>query len=55
MCRTFMPQLSNTGRIVNLASVASRIHIYSPEIQARLRDAQTLDDLETIAQDFEVR
>lgn len=54
MCQTFLPQLSNTGRIVSLSSVASNINIYSEEIQNRFRSAATIADLEQIAQDFEV-
>lgn len=54
MCQTFLPQLSNTGRIVSLSSVASNINIYNEEIQNRFRSAATIADLEQIAQDFEV-
>ncbi|KAL9531796.1 Carbonyl reductase [NADPH] 3 [Sphaerulina musiva] len=53
MCQTFLPQLSNTGRIVSLSSVASNINIYNEEIQNRFRSAATIADLEQIAQDFE--
>lgn len=54
MCQTFLPQLSNTGRIVSLSSVASNINIYNEEIQNRFRSAATIADLEQMAQDFEV-
>ncbi|CAK1364754.1 Carbonyl reductase [NADPH] 1 [Cercospora beticola] len=53
MCQTFLPQLSDGGRIVNLSSIASSINIYSPEIQQRLRSATTFEELEQIAQEFE--
>ncbi|EME84729.1 uncharacterized protein MYCFIDRAFT_41956, partial [Pseudocercospora fijiensis CIRAD86] len=52
MCQFFLPHLAKTGRIVNLASIASNLKIYSPEIQARFREAKTLGDLEQIAQDY---
>ena len=54
MCQTFLPQLSNTGRIVSLSSVASNIDIYSEEVKKRFRTAKTLEELEQIAQEFEV-
>ncbi|GIZ45323.1 hypothetical protein CKM354_000849600 [Cercospora kikuchii] len=53
MCQTFLPQLSDGGRIVNLSSIASSINTYSPEIQQRLRSATTFEELEQIAQEFE--
>lgn len=56
MCKAFLPLLSNTGRIVNLSSVASSLKPYSEAIQARIRDPNaTLTDLEQLAQEFEVR
>lgn len=54
MCQTFLPQLINTGRIVSLSSVASNIDIYNQMMQNRFRSAATLEDLEQIAQEFEV-
>lgn len=58
MCQTFIPLISScsssSGRIVNLASIASRLNIYSPKIQSRLLDPNTtLSDLESLATDFE--
>ncbi|CAK4021574.1 Hypothetical predicted protein [Lecanosticta acicola] len=58
MCQAFLPFLSRAGnqgggRIVNLASVASSIKAYSPEIQARIRDASDLKELEQLAREFE--
>lgn len=53
MCQTFMPHLSKTGRIVNMASVASALKVYSPTIQERSRNATELSQLEALAQEFE--
>ncbi|CZT14913.1 uncharacterized protein RCC_00846 [Ramularia collo-cygni] len=53
MCKALIPHLAPQGRIVNLASVASSLKPYSEEIQSRFRNAKTLQDLETLAQEFE--
>ena len=55
MCQSFIPHMAPKGRIVNLASVASSIQYYSPAIQERFHQAASLDDLEKLAHDFEVR
>lgn len=55
MCQTFIPLLSDTGRIVNLSSVASTLKPYSEQIRQRFRDPNmTLEELERLAQDYEV-
>lgn len=56
MCCTFLPHLSkDTGRIVNLSSVASSLKPYSEEIQRRFRSALFLSDVETLAEEYLVR
>lgn len=58
MCHTFLPLLKsrttreNPSRIVNLSSLASRLEIYSPEIQARFRSASKFPDVEALISDF---
>lgn len=53
MCCTFLPHLSkDTGRIVNLSSVASSLKPYSEEIQRRFRSALFLSDVETLAEEY---
>ncbi|EME45759.1 hypothetical protein DOTSEDRAFT_128286 [Dothistroma septosporum NZE10] len=52
MCQTFLPHLTNTGRIVNLSSVASSLKPYSAEVQERFRTARDLQDLEALAEDY---
>lgn len=48
-----MPQLSKTGRIVNLSSVASTLKLYDTPIQDRIRNASRISDLDELAQEFE--
>jgi carbonyl reductase 1 len=55
MCQTFIPLLSDTGRIVNLSSVSSTLKPYSEQIRQRFRNPDmTLEDLEQLAQEYEV-
>ncbi|KAK4503248.1 hypothetical protein PRZ48_006676 [Zasmidium cellare] len=53
MCKTFMPYLSKSGRIVNLSSIASTLKLYDSPIQERLRNATRLSQLDELAQEFE--
>lgn len=56
MCRTFIPMMSRTGRIVNVSSTASSLSGYSKEIQDRFRNSKmTLDDLEQMMTEYQVR
>lgn len=55
MCHAFLPLLSKQhgSRIVNLASTASSLSSYSPQIRAAFRDPDlTLPDLDKLAQSF---
>jgi hypothetical protein len=51
-----IPLLSKDGRIVNLSSVSSTLKPYHEQIRQRFRDPNmTLEDLEQLVQEFEVR
>lgn len=53
MCRTFIPLLSKTGRIVNLSSVASSLKPYNESIQQRFRNPEaTLEDLDKLTEEY---
>lgn len=54
MCRAFIPLLSDHGRIVNMSSVASQLHIYSKHNQARFRGTNSIAEVEDIAKDYMV-
>lgn len=54
MCTSFLQQLTPHGRIVNLSSVASSLKPYSADIQARFRNATSLQDLSDLAKEYEV-
>ncbi|KAF1344460.1 hypothetical protein BDV97DRAFT_54145 [Delphinella strobiligena] len=57
MCQTFLPLVSSSdkqGRIVNISSVGSSLHIYGKAVQQRFRDSNmTLKDLEQLAQEYQ--
>lgn len=52
MCQAFIPQMREGGRIVNLSSTASGLSIYSSSIRERFRSAQSLDEVEQLAQAY---
>ncbi|KAF2726032.1 NAD(P)-binding protein [Polychaeton citri CBS 116435] len=54
MCRAFLPHLRpETGRIVNLSSVASSLRLYSPAIRSRFLDPHlTLAALDDLVQEY---
>ena len=54
MCKTFIPLLSKTGRIVNMSSTGSQLKIYSKHNAARFRNTETYEDVEKIADDYMV-
>lgn len=57
MCQTFLPLVSSSdkqGRIVNISSVGSSLHIYNKAVQQRFRNPDmTLKDLEQLAQEYQ--
>lgn len=54
MCQSFMPLLSEGGRIVNVSSTASSLGNYSKAIQQRFRNPKmTLEDLEGMMQEYQ--
>ncbi|KAL1305812.1 hypothetical protein AAFC00_003974 [Neodothiora populina] len=56
MCRTFLPfvSASSAGRIVNVSSVGSSLHIYSEQIASRFRNPDmTLAELEDMAREYQ--
>ncbi|CAD0096506.1 unnamed protein product [Aureobasidium mustum] len=52
MCKAFIPLLSQSGRIVNMSSVASQLKIYSQHNAARFRNTGSYEDVEKIAEDY---
>ncbi|KAI4732454.1 NAD(P)-binding protein [Aureobasidium sp. EXF-12298] len=52
MCKTFIPLLSKTGRIVNMSSTGSQLKIYSKHNATRFRNTETYEDVEKIADDY---
>ena len=55
MCHTFIPLLSQKGRIVNVSSTGSSLSQYDKEIQQRFRSSNmTLDGLEKLMQEYQV-
>lgn len=53
MCETFLPIISNHGRLVNVSSMAGKLHRLSPELQARFRDTKlTVDGVTNLMQEF---
>ena len=54
MCKTFMPLLRKTGRIVNVSSTGSSLNNYNDSIKARFRSSEmTLDDLENMMNEYQ--
>jgi carbonyl reductase 1 len=54
MCKTFIPLLSQSGRIVNISSTGSQLKIYSKHNAARFRNTESYEDVEKIADDYMV-
>lgn len=55
MCQSFIPLLSQNGRIVNVSSTGSSLGQYSKDIQQRFRSSKmTLEDLEEMMQEYHV-
>lgn len=52
MCDAFLPLMKPGARIVNLSSVASHLRGYSADIEQRFRAAQTVGDVDRIAEDY---
>ena len=52
MCDAFLPLMKPGARIVNLSSVASHLRGYSADIEQRFRAAQTVEDVDRIAEDY---
>ncbi|KAK6366357.1 hypothetical protein LTR64_008371 [Lithohypha guttulata] len=54
VCRAFLPLMrKDTGRIVNLSSVGSSLGPFGSELQHRFRTMKSLDELESLAQEYE--
>lgn len=53
MCQAFLPLLTaDTGRIVNVSSVASHLSSFSRPLAQRFRSAKTLDEIDGPAQEY---
>lgn len=56
MCNSFLPLLKKGGRIVNLASVAGHLRIYSKEVQEKFKDAsESVDAVDQLYKEYLVR
>jgi len=54
MCKTFLPLIKKQGRIVNIASVACHLKIYSEEVQDRFREAsKSTEGVEKLLSEYE--
>lgn len=53
-CQTLLPLMKKGGRVVNVSSVGSDLHIYSKDVQERFRNRNmTLAELEDMAQEYQ--
>jgi carbonyl reductase 1 len=56
MCKAFIPLMregsNETGRIVNLSSVASSLKTWKPDLAGEMRKISTLDELEGLVQSY---
>ncbi|GHJ89735.1 hypothetical protein NliqN6_6137 [Naganishia liquefaciens] len=53
MNRAFLPLVrASKGRIINLSSVGSQLKPYSPAIQSRFRNVESLDEIQALADEY---
>lgn len=55
MCETFLPIMTSGGRLVNVSSMAGKLHRLDPSLQKRFRDPKlTVDDATALLKEFSV-
>lgn len=52
-CEATLPLIRNGGRLVNVSSMACKLHKYSPELQERFKSGKSVQEYTTLMQEFQ--